>query len=102
MSRGLGQIQKLVLAEVAKRPYFYLMELLPPNFTESQYQSLYRACQTLANKRMIGIWGYLLGRPKMGIKRFGYNDPVDRPKFKCLPRAEWVVTKHLQGGEQCQ
>ena len=68
MSKGPGKWQKLILEAVTKKGgQIYLIDLLPPSFTESQYQAAYRAAATLAKSKEIAIMIYRFGSPRIMI-----------------------------------
>src|SRR5262245_22492843 len=90
MSRGPGKQQRLILAELAKRDCFYLIELLPENYRKSEYNALNRAACTLADSGQITFWRYICGtdghiapggQAKLLCARYGTQLPEKRPKL---------------------
>lgn len=88
MSKGFGTKQRQILAEVERRPWgFYLIELLPENHTESEYQSLFRAFDKLNRAGHVESIVYMCGprRYRFGkvlIYKPGLPRPVGRPELE--------------------
>lgn len=81
MSRGPGKWQRLILEEVSKNKWFYLIDLLPDKFTMSQYKALYRAASRLADTQRIAYHCYMCGRKKVLLGPFGFWPPAKRPRM---------------------
>jgi len=88
MSKGLGKKQKMILDKAAVCDWFYLTDLLPPNYADKDYQALYRAFRTLLSKGIIQEIRYKWGLNKILVGRINATPPDKRPpdnlKYKCL------------------
>ena len=71
MSRGFGKWQRLILAELARRDRFYLLELLPVGYCKAQHNALARAAHVLARRDTIDLWRYDTGAARMLCLRPG-------------------------------
>src|SRR5262245_61358513 len=56
MSRGPGRWQRLILAELATRPRFWLLELLPVGYPRSHHNGLTRAAARLSALGKLDLW----------------------------------------------
>lgn len=68
MSRGPGRWQRRILEAVADGP-IYLRDLLPEQYTRSQYSALHRAATTLADAGAISYWHFTYASIKYGPER---------------------------------
>lgn len=108
MSKGLGRKQRLILDELGKRPYFYLIDLVSANPTEAEYQALYRAFQGLWQRGLVGCVRYISGKyGKVLVIRPDIPDPEHRPRMPIMPKrihrvsveqcTTSCIIKHLEG-----
>ena len=79
MSRGPGRWQRLIVSEVEKGEWVYLVDLLPAGYTVSQYNALQRAARTLADAGKIGWFHYVYGLKKVVVGPPGQGRPGQRP-----------------------
>jgi hypothetical protein len=95
MSRGPGKWQRAILAALAEREVFYLLDLLPPNHTKSEYNAASRAAIHLRDAGLIDMhyWNYF--RPNVAVSRLGVLRPdrlaLDRNRHSVLRKC-WTVT----------
>jgi len=89
MSKGPGVKQRLILDEVERRPWgFYLVELLPDNHSEAEYQALHRACMNLYAQGRVTCIRYTTGTRrqcrygKLLLLKPGLMPPVNRLSVK--------------------
>ena len=80
MSRGPGRWQRIILSEVEKGEWVYLVDLLPDGYTVSQYNALQRAARTLVGAGKIGWFHYVYGLKKVVVGRPGQGRPGQRPE----------------------
>ena len=85
MSKGPGKKQKIILDKAASGEWFYLIDLLPKNYTEKEYQSLYRAFRALLEKGLIQEIRFIYGNEKLLIGNIDLKShQIDRADYKCL------------------
>jgi len=90
MSRGFGKWQRAILAALAERPAFYLVDMLTSAHTKSEYNALSRAAIHLRDAGMIDMhyWSYF--HPNVAVCRLGLPEPkrltLDRCRYRgfCL------------------
>lgn len=78
MSRGPGRWQRAIVKELATRPAFYLVDLLPTDYTRSEYAALWRAARSLEERREVVITRYRYGSRKVLVSLAPPN-PTERP-----------------------
>ena len=80
MSRGPSKWQRLILNKAAEGEWFYLVDLLPASYTESQYQALYRAACRLEESGRVSWQQYRYGRKRILLGPLGKAKPAKRPR----------------------
>ena len=75
MSKGPGKWQRVILAKLADREFFYLRKLLGRTCTKAQYNALLRAAQELEAAGKINVsrfaYGGEWGQGKTVVHRIG-------------------------------
>lgn len=66
MSKGLGKLQREIMAELDKRECFYLHELLGETCTPARRSAMYRAAWRLCGVGAINIFNYATGSYSIG------------------------------------
>jgi hypothetical protein len=69
MSRGPGRWQRLIFATLTDHEAFYLVDLLPADYSRAQYTALYRAVVRLEETGQIHLAIYRAGAKKVAISR---------------------------------
>jgi hypothetical protein len=84
MSHGFGKCERRILAELASRECFWLLELLPRHPRKAAYNAMSRAAWRLCERGLIELYRYLPGSSHAGVlcARMGMGTPSRRPEFK--------------------
>jgi len=97
MSRGPGKRQRAILGALEERETFFLVDLLPINYTKANYNALNRAAVALADKGAIAIWTFTYcGGPRVAVCWPGGRCP-DRNALRRIH--ESVVASGVSVGE---
>jgi hypothetical protein len=95
MSRGFGKWQRAILAALAEREAFYLVDILPHRHSKSQYNAVSRAAIHLRDAGMIDMHYWAYSHPNVVVSRLGMARP-DRPaldRARCpAPSKCWTST----------
>jgi hypothetical protein len=89
VSRGPGFWQRAILASFDRAESFYLVDVLPDDYTKSQYNAANRAAQRLYDRDLISMWHFTFGTPHVVIARPGAVQP-DRRQIESARRARAV------------
>jgi hypothetical protein len=81
MSRGPGRWQRSIVGALADRPAVWLRDLLPRQYSASEYQALYRAARRLSNRGTIALWSGGFSHSRLVLAKPGYQ-----VKFTEVPR----------------
>lgn len=85
MSRGLGKLQTSILEKLKEKDCFYLIELLPREYSLKQYQATHRAAVSLSKKGILKIQCWKFGRNRVAVARINFVQPSnDRLRFDIL------------------
>jgi hypothetical protein len=95
VSKGLGKLQRGILAALEAHPAVWLRDLLPKDCARSQYQALYRAAHSLSDTGKIGIWHGGFSHSPLVLARIGYavnRTDIPRLSVESVPAENQVNT----------